>query len=103
MKNMRIAVWHHLPSRAGTRALFFHLKGLVERGHHVESWCPPTADQTYLPLSELCEEHVVPLSTQPPWPWLRGGRGLLGYSEISRSLAAMDDHCRECASQINIG
>ena len=59
---MRIAVWNNLPSGGGKRALYHHVKGLVERGHHVESWCPPTADRTYLPLSELVEEHVVPYS-----------------------------------------
>jgi glycosyltransferase involved in cell wall biosynthesis len=73
----------------------------VERGHHVESWCPPTADQTYLPLSELCREHVVPLSTKPSLPWLRRGRVLLERSDMARKLSAMDDHCRQCAAEIN--
>jgi len=35
---MKIAVWHNLPSGGGKRALYHHVRGLVERGHRVESW-----------------------------------------------------------------
>jgi glycosyltransferase involved in cell wall biosynthesis len=100
-RRLRIAVWHNLPSGGGKRALFHHVKGLIQRGHYVESWCPPSADQTYLPLGKLCDEHVVPLSATRPWPWLRQGRVLVDYWEMSGRVSAMDDHCRECASQIN--
>jgi glycosyltransferase involved in cell wall biosynthesis len=100
---MKIAVWHNLPSGGGKRALYHHVRGLAKRGHTVEAWCPPTADQTYLPLNKLCDEHVVPLSTARPWPWLRTGRALLDGLEMSQRLSAMDDHCLECASQINRG
>ena len=58
---MRIAVWHNLPSGGGKRALYYHVRGLVERGHSVEAWCPSTSDRNYLPLSELITEHVVPI------------------------------------------
>ncbi len=61
---MRIAVWHNLPSGGGKRALFHQVKGLVERGHEVESWCPPVADRAFLPLGPLVAEHVVSLSWQ---------------------------------------
>src|SRR6478672_2084710 len=100
---MRIAVWHNLPSGGGKRALYDHVKGLIDRGHYVEAWCPPTADQTYLPLNKLCNETVIPLSTARPWPWLRRGRVLVDYWEMSEMLSAMDDHCRQCAAQINRG
>lgn len=102
-RRLRIAVWHNLPSGGGKRALFHHVKGFIERGHYVEAWCPPSADQTYLPLSELCDEHVVALSTFRPWPWLRKGRVLVDYWEMAGRLSAMNDHCRECAAQINRG
>jgi hypothetical protein len=65
---MKIAVWHNLPSGGGKRALYYHVKGLVERGHTVESWCPSTAAQSYLPLSELITEHIIPLSWKPKSP-----------------------------------
>ena len=58
---MRIAVWHNLPSGGGKRALYYHVRGLVEKGHSVEAWCPSTSDRNYLPLSELITEHVVPI------------------------------------------
>ena len=58
---MRIAVWHNLPSGGGKRALYYHVRGLVERGHSVEAWCPSTSDRNYLPLSELITEHVLPI------------------------------------------
>lgn len=92
---MKIAVWHNLPSGGGKRALYYHVRGLVERGHTVESWCPPTADQTYLPLNELVPEHVVPLSQKPRAFKLRSG--------IHDVLEAMDEHCRKCAEAINQG
>jgi glycosyltransferase involved in cell wall biosynthesis len=99
-RRLRIAVWHNLPSGGGKRALYDHVRGLIARGHHIESWCPPTADQTYLPLSELIEEHVVPLAYQR--------REVLDVAlrlprRESRSLAAMDAHCRTCAEQIAAG
>jgi len=96
---MKIAVWHNLPSGGGKRALYQHIAGLVERGHTVEAWCPPTADQSYLPLKELCRENIVPLRTQAQG-W---GRALRRYWLVSQMLSAMDDHCRECASQMNRG
>lgn len=97
---MKIAVWHNLPSGGGKRALFDHVRGLVARGHHVEAWCPPTASQGFLPLGDLITEHVVGLSWPVPTQ-------LSDFWQITlhteRSLAAMDEHCRLCAAQINSG
>jgi glycosyltransferase involved in cell wall biosynthesis len=98
---MRIAVWHNLPSGGGKRALYYHVRGLVERGHSVEAWCPPTSDRNYLPLSELITEHVLPInidqknkSVTPP--------SVLGlYSDQLRLAKAQDEHCRACADEIN--
>ncbi|MHB1599044.1 MAG: hypothetical protein ACYCXY_09175 [Acidimicrobiales bacterium] len=59
---MRIAVWHNLPSGGGKRALYDQIRGLLELGHYVESWCPPSADQSFLPLGDLVTEHVVDLA-----------------------------------------
>lgn len=105
---MRIAVWYNLPSGGGKRALYHHVKGLVERGHVVKVWCPPTADRAYLPLSAFAEERVVPLQWRPVRP---GGpltsrvvrRLFRPYFQVIDSLAAMDDHCRSCAEEINRG
>lgn len=99
---MRIAVWHNLPSGGGKRALYHHVKGLVERGHYVESWCPPSADQTYLPLREFITEHIVPLQ---PVSQSRSyfNRARLTISPVRPGLRAMDEHCRLCAQQMERG
>jgi glycosyltransferase involved in cell wall biosynthesis len=96
---MKIAVWHNLNSGGGKRALYQHVKGLVERGHLVESWCPPTADPSYLPLSAIVSEHVRPLAlpTMPKWtlsPTFAAARVL------QRRLRVLDDHARQCAHEI---
>lgn len=97
---MRIAVWHNLPSGGGKRALYNHVRGLVERGHHVAAWCPPTADRGYLPLGDLVSETVVDLAW--PVPFRRSDDWQLTL-EMEHRLAVMDAHCRECARQINEG
>src|SRR6476660_2487586 len=97
---MRIAIWHNLPSGGGKRALYYHVRGLVERGHQIEAWCPPTADRTYLPLDELVREHVV------DYPWqarrlknpLR--RAWANYSNMVAKIGALEEHCRECAREM---
>lgn len=100
---MKIAVWHNLPSGGGKRALYYHVRGLVQRGHIVEAWCPPTADRGYLPLSDLVPEHVVPFTWEPAAGRGRLGRLMAPYRNIRRRLGAMDQHCRQCAEQINQG
>ncbi len=97
---MKIAIWHNLPSGGGKRALYDHVRGLVERGHKVESWCPSTADQTYLPLSELIAEHIVPFEWQPRSAIGRLSRLLSPYRAL---INRMDRHCQQCAEEINQG
>jgi len=99
---MKIAVWHNLPSGGGKRALYDHVRGLVERGHVVEAWCPDIADSTYLPLSDMIVEHRLPF----PSVSTRGGpfgRLMEPYSDVVNKLAAMDTHCRACAQEIEHG
>lgn len=100
---MKIAVWHNLPSGGGKRALYDHVRGLVRRGHTLESWCPQTADQTYLPLGELIAEHVLPVDWQP-----RAEKKLFAKLTTLRldpltRIEALDRHCRRCAEEINAG
>jgi glycosyltransferase involved in cell wall biosynthesis len=100
---VKVAVWHNLPSGGGKRALHDHVKGLIERGHTVECWCPPSADRTFLPLGELTVEHVLPLDSRPRK--LRGpfARSLRDYYNVVDLLEAMDRHCQACAGAINQG
>ncbi len=97
---MRVAVWHNLPSGGAKRALHDHIKDLVRQGHHVEAWCPPTADQSYLPLSGLVREHVVDLAW--PVPFRHSDEWQITL-DVERRLAVMEAHCRECATAIDRG
>jgi glycosyltransferase involved in cell wall biosynthesis len=99
---MKIAVWHNLPSGGGKRALYDQVRGLVARGHEVEAWCPPTADQGYLPLSDVVREHIVPLALELPKqsPSFLQKLHPLHWSARAR-LEAMNRHSIECARQIH--
>jgi glycosyltransferase involved in cell wall biosynthesis len=100
---MKIAVWHNLPSGGGKRALYDHVRGLVARGHTLESWCPPTADQSYLPLGDLIKERVLPLDWQPrAEKKLHARLTTLRLDPLTR-IQALDRHCRQCAEEINRG
>ena len=99
---MKIAVWYNLPSGGAKRALYDHIRGLLARGHRVETWCPPTADQTFLPLNTLVKEHVVPLA------WYQHGEHRLGrlhpgYWNMGEKIRVMNEHARRCADEINQG
>ncbi len=101
---MKIAVWHNLPSGGGKRALYSHVRGLVQRGHTVECWCPSTADEGFLPLREWAPVHVHPLRRPRA---LRArtplGRLLAPYRLMAAQLAALEAHCRACADEIAEG
>jgi glycosyltransferase involved in cell wall biosynthesis len=99
MEKLRIAVWHNLPSGGGKRQLYYHVKGLRERGHYLESWCPDTADQKFLPLSDLIEEHVIPLKIHGD----NFHNPLRPYKETRGMIWSIEDHCRACAEEINRG
>jgi glycosyltransferase involved in cell wall biosynthesis len=100
---MKIAVWHNLPSGGGKRALYDHVRGLVARGHTVEAWCPPTADQIYLPLSDFVREHLVPparYSARSAYA-LSNLLNLRTYNRLR--LEENDEYARLCAEEINGG
>lgn len=99
---MRIAVWYNLPSGGGKRALYDHVHGLVARGHHVEVWCPSSADTAFLPLSDLCQEHVLPWMCSPSNPVLipTVRRDSL---DLRKRIQAIDQHSQQAATEINSG
>lgn len=101
---MRIAVWHNLPSGGGKRALYDHVSGLVARGHHVESWCPPSADQKFLPIGDLVLEHIIPLDTFERRSWRKFAARLSGGGTlIPARLKALDRHSQRCAQEMDRG
>ena len=101
---MKIAVWHNLPSGGGKRALYCHVRGLVEKGHSVEAWCPSTSSRTYLPLSNLIREHVLPIKI-PHRNKFIGWTPLLPefHGDQLLQAKALDEHCQRCAEEINRG
>ena len=101
---MKIAVWHNLPSGGGKRALYYHVRGLVEKGHSVEAWCPSTSSRTYLPLSNLIREHVLPIKI-PDRNKFMAWTPLLSefHWDQLRQAKALDEHCQRCAEEINRG
>ena len=97
---MKIAIWHNLPSGGGKRALYGQVAGLVARGHQVEAWCPETADDKYLPLSELIPEHRLPFKVPPPSPGLLTSLRQKFHVDHLPQLAEMNRHSQTCAEQI---
>ena len=95
---MKIAIWHNLPSGGGKRALYSHVAGLVARGHQVEAWCPASADEQYLPLSDFVTEHRLPFKVPPPSPSTPAKitARLLGHP----LLKEMNRHSEVCAEAI---
>ena len=53
---MKIAVFHNLPSGGAKRALYGTIDYLVHKGHSVEAYLPSTANEDFLPLTELLDE-----------------------------------------------
>src|SRR6185436_9523712 len=99
---MKIAVWNNLPSGGGKRALYYHVRGLVERGHEITCWSLDTADHAYLPLSEFAVEHVI--SSQSG----NGSRQPIQEDEADyyrhiNEMRAFDEASRRCAREIENG
>jgi glycosyltransferase involved in cell wall biosynthesis len=93
---MKIAVWHNLPSGGGKRALYNHVKVLVESGHQVEAWTTDMSSNDYLPLSDLIVEHR--LSVQSDFQ-----QALTQQNPIKRiqaQISIMQEHCKKCVMQI---
>lgn len=96
---MRIAVWHNLPSGGGKRALYYHVRGLVERGHDVECWSLDTADHSYLPLTEFAPEHVIP-SKKTVLRDPSVSRWSNSFNEEVERMRAYDEGCKRSAQEI---
>ncbi|MDB5287239.1 MAG: glycosyl transferase group 1 [Mucilaginibacter sp.] len=98
---MKIAVWHNLNSGGGKRALYDHIKGLISLGHTVVSFCPDTADQSYLPISTLTVENILPLkkaiNNKKRFKLFNSYKS--AYEIFEAELA----HCKACADIINKG
>ncbi len=97
---MKIAIWHNLPSGGGKRALYYQVKGLLERGHQLEVWCPPDANRSFLPFNALVTEHVLPLRKGEAGKHRGAKRLLQVYQGRLEQIQWMDEHCSQCAAEI---
>ncbi|AUB59679.1 glycosyl transferase [Methanobacterium subterraneum] len=52
-QRLKIAVFHNLPSGGAKRALYDHVKYLINSGNIVDVFIPSTANEEYLPLKEI--------------------------------------------------
>ncbi len=96
---MRIAVWHNTFSGGARRALYDQVRGLLQRGHEIECWCPSTANHSYLPLRNLAPEHIISFNAN-----LESRMGLAGrYINTWRRMRKMDRGCRQAAQEIQAG
>lgn len=59
MNNMKIAIFHNLPSGGAKRALYGLIKYLTSSGHKVDVFIPETANETFLPLVEIATNLTV--------------------------------------------
>lgn len=100
---MKIAVWHNLASGGGKRALYYHVSGLVRRGHQLACWSLDTADQAYLPLTEFAPERIVSSEFKNRPRKRFTDRWIPGYSETVDRLRAFDEACKRCAREIEAG
>jgi glycosyltransferase involved in cell wall biosynthesis len=100
---MKIAVWHNLPSGGGKRALYYHVRGLVGRGHKLACWSLDTADQSYLPLSEFAPERIISSEFKNRSRNRFTDRWAPGYNDAVDRLRAFDDACKRCALEIEAG
>jgi glycosyltransferase involved in cell wall biosynthesis len=94
---MKIAVWHNLPSGGGKRCLRDHVEGLLARGHALAAWTTTEATRDFLPLSELIEERVAPLTIP------RGGGLVDKLTNKARLIESFRAHSRQVSAEIDAG
>ena len=99
---MKIAVWHNLHSGGGSRALQYHIQGLVEKGHHVEIWADEPDAGGFMHLPTSVKLHKVPLKYDVHQPSLKE-RFSSVFFEKDFNMKAMEKHCQKCAAEINNG
>lgn len=101
---MRIAIWHNLFSGGGSRALHQHIKGLAERGHHLEVWTSSLADTAFMDIEQyVAKLHVLPLdmNVRIRYQYL-DKLPALGF-EPDTQVRRMLEFCQKCADEINSG
>ncbi len=99
---MKIAVWHNLHSGGGSRALQYHIKGLVEKGHQIEIWADEPDAGGFMHLPTSVKLHKVSLKYDENQSSLKERFTSLFFEKDS-NIKAMEEHCQKCALEINKG
>ena len=82
--------------------MFYHLQGLKERGHQIEIWTTPQADNQYLDFNSIGPIHVVPFDSPGESVPMRDRFGYLGFHQDT-AMRSMIAHSHVCAEQIQAG
>lgn len=96
---MRIAVWYNLPSGGARRALYQHVKGLLELGHEIIAWRPPIEHEGFSPIGALVEEREVPLDILSDGNSY-GSKVVRHLRRPGLLMRSMQAHSEECARQM---
>jgi len=99
---MRIAVWHNLHSGGASRALQYHIQGLVAKGHEVEVWANDPDADGFMKLPASVKLHKVALFQTKEQAPLKERIGSLFFDKDA-NMRAMIEHCQKCASEIKEG
>jgi glycosyltransferase involved in cell wall biosynthesis len=99
---MKIAVWHNLHSGGGSRALQYHIQGLVSAGHEVEIWADAPDADGFMKLPDGVKLHQVPLRYTEKKPSFGERLSSLFFKKDS-NMISMEEHCQQCAKEINEG
>ena len=99
---MKIAVWHNLHSGGGSRALQYHVHGLVQKGHQVEIWADKPDADGFMHLPVSVKLHKVPLKYDEQQTSLKERFASVFFKKDS-NMKAMEKHCQQCALEINQG
>lgn len=57
-KQLKIAVFHNLPSGGAKRSLYTYIDYLTQKGHIVDVFIPSTANEEYLPLDDIATNMI---------------------------------------------
>ena len=63
-KQLKIAVFHNLPSGGAKRSLYTYIQYLTQQGHIVDVFIPETANEEYLPLESVANS-VIKYEVKP--------------------------------------
>jgi glycosyltransferase involved in cell wall biosynthesis len=83
--------------------MYDQVRGLLERGHHVEIWCPESAERDLLPIDSIAPVHRYPLEaaghvvvrhTAFLSAWRR-------YKQTCKALRQLENHVKQCVVEID--